>query len=142
MFDRTVTAGVVHWTPHPTHDAAHAWVLSWLKTLGIVFLPPGTRISHSTKGNLGEAVAACIGHHLNYDDTHWHTFAINLGACTDSISRPDVDIVWLYLPDSHADLAVLQEVKTTSSADLALADDLTNDYTKLFGNKPSLTLGG
>ena len=58
-----------------------------------------------------------------------------------SISRPDIDIVWAYfgeLPDG--DWVALQEVKTTVTNSLSIADNLIEDYDKLFGENPKLTL--
>ena len=56
-------------------------------------------------------------------------------------SAIDFDIVWLDLADDPKDdAATLQEVKTTSGPSLGYADNLIDDYDKLFGTNPRLTL--
>jgi hypothetical protein len=50
------------------------------------------------------------------------------------MSIPGLDLTYIFLDDqdSNKDLAIVQEVKTTGSADLSYADNLTRDYQKLF----------
>ena len=51
------------------------------------------------------------------------------------ISRSRLDVVWMYFGDNASDdWAAIQEVKTTGQASLDLAEDLINDYKKLFGD--------
>jgi hypothetical protein len=91
------------------------------------------------KGNLGEAICFAIGK------------AEDFSACISAvpnalnpfsqISRANIDIVWLHIGSSGADTwAALQEVKTTASSTLALANDLIAEYAQLFGTDPQFTL--
>ena len=53
----------------------------------------------------------------------------------------EIDIVWIrFGATTDDDVAVLQEVKTTGSPLLTLADSLIRDYDKLFGTDPHFTL--
>jgi hypothetical protein len=91
------------------------------------------------KGNLGESIGFYIGKNHEFRDCR--AFAANALTPFRNISQADLDIVWvLFADDSKDDLAILQEVKTTSSSDLAYADKLTEDYAKLFGSDPRTTL--
>ncbi len=140
MFRRNLAAGVVTWEGAPDDAAAHLWLRDWLSNnLRVPFLPLGSAFSNSTKGNLGEAIATCLGVHFDYSDCY--VYPANAWTCTSLISKTDIDIAWLRLgPDPAQDMAILQEVKTTDAATLALADRLTGDYSKLFGVAPGLTL--
>jgi hypothetical protein len=60
------------------------------------------------------------------------------------VSKPDIDIVWLQLPDIEGVqggevLCVLQEVKTTGARRLDYAYELLSDYNKLFDTDPRFT---
>ena len=96
--------------------------------------------SNSIRGNLGEFIAYHIGrNHVLPQRMEAH--AANAWDPLSSISRPDIDIVWAYfgeLPDG--DWVALQEVKTTVTNSLSIADNLIEDYDKLFGENPKLTL--
>ena len=129
------------WEGDPDDDAAHRTILMWLQqavTGG--FLKPTESLSNAVKGNLGEFIAYRIG--KNYAFTNVTiAHAANAWDPLSQISRPDVDIVWLYFGSNEVDdWAALQEVKTTGKASLGLADGLITDYEKLFGENLRLTL--
>lgn len=139
MFTRDTSAGVVTFVGNPDDSSAHEWVRHWLASeVHVTFAAPAAVLPNTTKGNLGEAITAGIGHHFDYAD--YSMFAVNLYCCTSDSSHPDIDIVWIGFGTDAHDVAVLQEVKTTSGPSLALADRLTDDYAKLFGGRPRLTL--
>ena len=137
-----VNNGDLHvWEGDPDDNAAHLAVLGWLQqavTTG--FLQTPTPLSNRVKGNSGEFIAHKVG------DTYAFAngvlaFAANAWDPLSEISRPDLDIVWLYFGPSPADdWAVLQEVKTTGQSSLSLANNLIEDYDKLFAEDPRLTL--
>ena len=133
--------GCLAWVGDPDDQAAHLTILDWLQvavTSG--FLNDQISMSNRVKGNLGEFIAYCIGKSYVFTNvTIAH--AANAWDPLSEISRPDLDIVWLYFGSTEAnDWAALQEVKTTGQASLTLADDLISDYDKLFGENLRLTL--
>jgi hypothetical protein len=91
-------------------------------------------------GNLGEFITFFIGNGTRYQSCH--VTAANALAPISNISKPDLDLLWLHLPEGRPqeDYAVVQEVKTTYASDLGYARELLRDYAKLFGVEPSLTL--
>ena len=129
------------WKGDPDDDAAHQTILAWLqRAVTTGFLNPTDPLSNAVKGNLGEFIAYQIGEgyvFTNVEIAH----AANAWDPLSRISRPDVDIVWLYFDSNESnDWAALQEVKTTGDASLSLAEGLIVDYEKLFGENPRLTL--
>ena len=129
------------WEGNPDDDAAHQTILAWLQSAVTAgFLEEKGALSNRVKGNLGEFIAYCIGKgHVFTNVTIAH--AANAWDPLSEMSRPDVDIVWLYFGNTEADdWAALQEVKTTGADSLGLADDLIVDYEKLFGENLRLTL--
>ncbi len=134
-------AGWVEWTGHPDDDDAHRLILAWLQPVaGPKFLNPRASLSNPIKGNLREFITYEIGRRYEFsDDAIAHT--ANAWDPISHISRPDIDIVWLYFGDSEAeDWAAIQEVKTTGSDSVQLADELISDYDKLFGDNVQYTL--
>ena len=98
-----------------------------------------TDFDEKVKGNLGETICLCVG--------IWHAygqcipFPANAFNPLKRISHPDIDIVWInFGATDKDDLAILQEVKTTSDPSLQITRSLIADYDKLFGTNPSLTL--
>lgn len=135
------TTGQLSWEGDPDDDAAHQTILTWLQGVGTAgFLKPTDPVSNIVKGNLGEFIAYRIGEGYVFTNvTIAH--AANAWDPLSQISRPDVDIVWLYFGNTEADdWAALQEVKTTGQASLGLANHLITDYEKLFGENLQVTL--
>jgi hypothetical protein len=129
---------IVLWRGNPDSQAAHDWLLDWLRNeLKAAFRtqPLNNRIL----GNLGECMAHMLG--SSADFAGYHSYAANAIHPLENISRPGIDILW-YFPGADADgeMAIIQEVKTTSDASLALADSLVDDTDKLFGNDVQKTL--
>ena len=129
------------WEGDPDDNAAHLTILQWLRsavTTGFSQTP--NPLSNQVKGNLGEFIAHKVGENYAFTNEAL-AFAANSWSPLSQISRPDVDIVWLYFAPSPADdWAALQEVKTTGQSSLALADGLVTDYEKLFAEDPRFTL--
>ena len=133
--------GWLAWEGDPDDDAAHGTILDWLETAVTAgFVESEDTLSNQVKGNLGEFIAYRIGKSYvftNVDIAH----TANAWDPLSRISRPDIDIVWLYFGSKAAnDWAALQEVKTTGEPSLRLADNLITDYDKLFGENLQLTL--
>lgn len=103
------------------------------------FLASAQLDNNILRGNLGESIGFCVA--------YWHGYS-GCRAYPANATRPfrpnsaiDFDIVWLDLADDPKDdAATLQEVKTTSGPSLGYADNLIDDYDKLFGTNPRLTL--
>jgi len=134
-------AGLLAWQGDPDDAAAHQTILAWLQsTVTSGFLKPSQPLPNAVKGNLGEFIAYRIGESYVFTNVAIADTA-NAFDPLSHISRPDVDIVWLHFgSDETDDWAALQEVKTTGSASLQLADSLIDDYEKLFGENLRLTL--
>ncbi len=130
------------WTGDPDCQAAHDWLLTWLQDHVAFIAPPAAgafQINQRILGNLGETVSMCIG--LSLRPPAERCFAVNAHQPLSDISRPDVDLLWLtFGEDSRDDFAFIQEVKTTGQANLAYANTLLDDYAKLFGPDPQVTL--
>ena len=134
-------AGWLSWISDPDDDAAHRTILGWLTAVVPAgFIQVGGTLPNPVKGNLGEFIAYCIG--TNYVFTSGEIVSgANTPDPLGSISKSDVDIVWLHIGQNQIDdWAVFQEVKTTGESSLRLADALITDYDKLFGEDVSLTL--
>ncbi len=133
--------GLLTWEGEPDDNAAHRKILEWLQcsaTSG--FLSSSDSLSNPLKGNIGEFIAYKLGDEFIFTNTEIAD-AANAWNPLSKISRPDIDIVWLYFGETESDdWAALQEVKTTGEASLELARNLTTDYDKLFGEDPCLTL--
>ena len=139
--NRGDVVGWLAWEGDPDDDAAHQTILVWLQDLNAPgFLEGQTSLSNRVKGNLGEFIAYCIGTTYVFTNVTISPTA-NAWEPLSDISRPDIDIIWLYFGDTEADdWAALQEVKTTGGASLQLADSLISDYDKLFGENVRFTL--
>ena len=128
-------AGFSVWRPDPDDVTAHHVLLNWLaNAVGSVFLAKGESFTNAIKGNLGEFIAYQIGKHYAFvNDEIAHS--ANATEPLSRISRSRLDVVWMYFGDyASDDWAAIQEVKTTGQASLDLADDLIDDYNKLFGD--------
>jgi hypothetical protein len=138
MFRRDALPEFIEFVGEPDDDAAHRWIVDQLETeLATTFVD--TPLTNAVKGNLGEAITFCIGN--EHDFAAMRSKGANYTQCTSSISRPDIDIVWMHFDENaQADHVWLQEVKTTGAATLSLADGLIDDYDKLFDTNPKLTL--
>ena len=134
-------AGFSAWRPHPDDAAAHRVLLQWLSNaVGALFLAEGESFTNAIKGNLGEFIAYQIGN--NYVFTNGEiAHSANATEPLSAISRSRLDVVWMYFGDhAYDDWAAIQEVKTTGQASLELADDLIDDYEKLFGENHRVRL--
>ena len=131
----------VGWRCHPSPSHAHQALLACLRRLTDgAFLSPGTALSDRRKGNLGEFVSFFVGTECAGMGS-WHVCAANALNPLDDISRPGVDIVWLFFGRTPSqDRALLQEVKTSSTSAVSAAYGLRDDYAKLFSSDPECTL--
>ena len=129
------------WVGNPDDETAHKTILAWLKSaVTSGFIGQDSTISNGMKGSLGEFIAYKIGEGYVFTNGEIAITA-NAWAPLSDISRPDLDIVWLYFGTTAADdWAAIQEVKTTGQSSLNLADGLISDYDKLFGENLKLTL--
>jgi len=140
-FAKHDAGGVVLWVGDPDCQAAHDAILRWLQENCPLFSTQSAEDDNILRGNLGETIAFCAGHWSVFNDTLAHAFTANALNPFGKGSRPGIDIVWIRFgatPDD--DVAVFQEVKTTGSPSLTLADNLISDYDKLFGTDPRFTL--
>ena len=125
----------------PDSNAGHRTVLVWLRRAAqSTFLKAGQPFLPAIKGNLGEFIAYRVIDAYRYPSGAL-VFSANTATPLDHNSSTGVDIVWLYFGNSpNDDWAALQEVKTTGDSSLSLALELEDDYKKLFGENPRLTL--
>lgn len=124
----------------PNCQAAHDALLAELHSLVQgQFLPLGTVPSERQKGNFGEWCALVIAHATHRKGVR--AMPANSHPLSD-VSRAEVDIVWLHFHDSdpQLDFIALQETKTTGDPSLSYGSTLIDDYKKLFGTSPGLTL--
>lgn len=133
MFIRSELSPVTSFNPYLTADDAHAWLLVQLQNCGAPF--GDFTVSNAVKGNVGEAIAMFLG--SAHDFAGWQCVPVNATDPFSAISRPGIDLVWI-LRDPLT--VILQEVKTSSDPDLAVADGLVTDYARLFGDDVRLTL--
>lgn len=141
MFSKTeIGPPLTIWAPEPDDEAAHSWLLEGLIALGVPFSEGP--ISLRTLGNLGEWCCLAIGRSVDFADPRYAAFPANAYQPLENISRPGVDIVWVWLDadDPQNDFAVMHEVKTTTANNLDYADTLLDDYSKLFGADVRFTL--
>ncbi len=137
MFEKTETNPVMVWAPSPDAQAAHDWFLAHLQAMGLPFFAGD--LSTRVQGNLGECCYMLVGTENDYAGYQCHP--ANAHQPLQDISRSEMDIIWLWLDgDPLGDYVVLQEVKTTGGDDLAYAGKLIEDFDKLFGADPTLTL--
>jgi hypothetical protein len=133
---------VIVWLGSPDCQAGHEAILNELAQVCNEFLTNVTQDDPNLnviKGNLGEFIGFCLGKWNTL--SQFQVFAANAFTPLSAISKPEIDIVWLYFGDTpDEDIAVLQEVKTTGQISLSYADKLMLDYDKLFGTNPALTL--
>ena len=132
---------LLEWEGDPDDDSAHLTVLGWLQSAVTTgFVPASNSLSNRIKGNLGEFIAHKVGESYVFTNQNI-AFTANAWDPLSDISRPDLDIVWLHFGTTPADdWAAIQEVKTTGQSTLVLADDLIQDYEKLFAENPRFTL--
>lgn len=141
MFELEPIIHIHRWRGRPSHQAAHNATLSWLKTIPLNFLdaPAPNPLDTRTKGNLGESITAFLG--LERSHVGHRCDGPNFLTPLSGISRSEIDLVWLEFNDTDGlDFVWLQEVKTSSDSDLAVARKLTDDYQKLFGTDLERTL--
>lgn len=134
------SSGVTIWVGDPDCQTAHDAVLTWLKahcSSFRTFSPIPSEPDKILKGNLGEAIAFCVGYWNNFSNAQYTPFPANAFNPLNTIAKSDLDIIWLFFGDTdNNDHIVLQEVKTTSDKSLSLANKLIDDYDKLFDTEP------
>ena len=132
--------GWLLWVGDPDDNAAHQEILSWLQGQNSQFEGPNTTPSNHMKGNLGEFIAYNIGRHY-VAPAGARAFTANAFDPIVNNSRTEVDVLWVNLSGNPTqDSVTIQEVKTTGSTSLSLADGLISDYEKLFGQNLKLSL--
>jgi hypothetical protein len=143
-FTGTASGGVTLWLGDPDCQAAHDSILAWLKLRTKPenfrnFSPVPSEPDNILKGNLGEAISFCVGVWNNFSE--YIPFPANAFNPLGTIAKSDIDIIWIFFDEIGTDdVAIVQEVKTTSDSSLGLADRLIDDYDKLFGTAPKFTL--
>lgn len=141
-FTSTTSSGVTLWMGNPDCQAAHNAILAWLQqrvSSFRTFSPIPTKPDNILKGNLGEAISFCVGVWNNFSE--YTSFPANAFNPLGTIAKSEIDIVWIFFDEiAENDIAVLQEIKTTSDSSFSLADRLIEDYDKLFGTAPKFTL--
>lgn len=141
-FTSTTSSGVTLWVGNPDCQTAHDAILAWLRprvSSFRIFSPIPTEPDNILKGNLGEAISFCVGVWNNFSG--YRPFPANAFNPLNTISKSEIDIVWILFDEIAAnDIAVVQEIKTTSDSSFGLADRLVNDYDQLFGTAPKFTL--
>ena len=133
-FQQDNVNGVVVWTGQPDCQAAHNWLLTWLSQHALPFLPhPPEQLSFSMQGNLAETLSMCVA--WQFRQPSQRCFPANAQHPFSSISRPDIDLLWIGLGNQPSDdYIVIQEIKSTGGMDLSYADKLLDDYNKLFSH--------
>ncbi len=127
-FSESASSGIVVWLGNPDCQAAHDGLLADLKNHTVAWLPASEALNQRLVGNLGEFIAFFVGKNSYFEECR--VTAANALAPVSNISKPDLDLLWLYLPEgsSQEDYAVVQEVKTTGASDLAYSRSLIQDY--------------
>lgn len=143
-FSGTASSGVIVWIGNPDCQAAHDAILSELKqriSTFRTFSPIPTEPDNILKGNLGEAITFYVG--FWNDFKAYRPFPANAFNPLGPIAKTEIDIVWILFDEDNIeanDIAVVQEVKTTTDNSLGLAGRLEDDYRKLFGTDQRFTL--
>jgi hypothetical protein len=138
-FSRATEGGVVIWRADPC-QSAHDFLLSKLQIHAPAFIGPDGIPTNQQRGNLGEFITFWVG--VEEAHTRLQVFKpANAFQPLSTISRPGVDLLWIHFAEfNEHDFVLLQEVKTTGSNTLTYARTLLDDYEKLFGADPNLTL--
>ena len=142
-FTSTTSNGVTLWVGNPNCQATHDAILAWLQERDSsfrIFSPIPPEPDNILKGNLGEAISFCVGVWNDFSEPYI-PFPANAFNPLGTIYKSDIDIVWIFFDEiAENDIAVIQEIKTTSDKSLGIADRLIDDYDKLFGTAPKFTL--
>lgn len=131
------------WEGHQDCDDAHEAILAeFLKFVETAQLVSANKkINKSQKGNIGEFICYRLGKIHYYSGSEYRSYPANAHFPLSRISKPEFDIVWiLFAKNEKNDCMILQEVKTTGKANLAIANKLVEDYKKLFDTDPNFTL--
>jgi hypothetical protein len=146
-FTKTNISGVELWNGSPGCQDGHNWILEELTPKVVKFrVPPIASDDHILRGNLAEFVAYRLA--LGDLESAYHSptgakfnFPANGHAPLNTVSKTEIDIVWLFFAKSaNDDILILQEVKVTGDPKLTYANELIVDYEKLFGVNPNATL--
>ncbi len=138
-FKHSMSGSVALWTGDPACQAGHDHIRDWLRTNVKPYPIAWVKGDRRTQGNLGETITFCVGAFTGL--RNYHVFPANAFTPFSKISRNEIDLLWIsFGPTAADDFAIVQEVKTTFGADLAIASSLLDDYEKSFGLDPRLTL--
>jgi hypothetical protein len=133
-------SSVLLWTGNPNCQAAHDEILTFLTERCPPFVPSPQKGDKILRGNLGETITFCLGSSERFGDEWLGHFANALRPFSGK-SNPELDLLWVHFgPTSNEDWAVLQEVKTTSAQSISYANNLIDDFDKLFGTNARFTL--
>lgn len=139
VFSSVEQSTVLLWTGNPDCQAAHNEILKFLETNCKPFPANVIEEDNILRGNLGETITFCLGKTERFRACIGH-FANALRPFSGK-SNPELDLLWVHFGERPSDdWAMLQEVKTTSADSIDYAKNLTDDYDKLFGTNPRLTL--
>lgn len=133
-------SSVVLWTGNPDCQAAHDEILSFLTDHCQPFPSSVKNGDNILRGNIGETITFCLGKSERFDQEYLGHFANALRPFSGK-SNPELDLLWVHFgATANDDWAVLQEVKTTAAQSIAYANNLIDDFDKLFGTNARLTL--
>lgn len=140
---KTQVNDIALWRGHLNCQDAHKDLLDCLRKICGWFHPCNKPITPRIQGNLGEFIAFRVGKVAPIapmDGTQ--VITANCDAPLNDISKPDIDILWLYLPPENAagDRCIVHEVKTTCQPTLEYCRTLIDDFEKLFGTDLQFTL--
>lgn len=139
-FQFTEESSVLLWSGNPACQAAHSEILAFL-TENCKPFPAITREGDNIlRGNVGETIVFCLGKSERFRDGCLGHFANALRPFSGK-SNPELDLLWVHFgATARDDWAVLQEVKTTAAKSINYANNLIDDFDKLFGTNARLTL--
>jgi hypothetical protein len=139
-FSAAEASSVLLWSGDPDCQAAHDAILGFLDANCKPFPLSPQPDDNILRGNLGETITFCLGHWERFGhECHGH-FANALRPFSGQ-SNPELDLLWVYIGRSQQDdWGVLQEVKTSGRGTIEYANNLINDYDKLFADNSRLTL--
>ena len=140
VFCVTEDSSVLLWTGNPDCQTAHNEILTFLSENCAPFITDSKPKDNILRGNLGETITFCLGSWSRFGDSCLKHLPNALRPFSGK-SNPEIDLLWMHIgKDPKDDWAVLQEVKTTVAASISYANNLIDDYDKLFGTQPRFTL--
>lgn len=140
VFSFTEDSSVLLWTGNPDCQAAHSEILSFLTAHCQPFPQTAKKGDNILRGNIGETIVFCLGKSERFGHDCLGHFANALRPFSGK-SNPELDLLWVHFGvTANDDWAVLQEVKTTAAKSITYANNLIDDFDKLFGTNARLTL--